>query len=40
MNTLVEREFIIKLINTCVTAGARQRRACEIIDLSARTLQR
>ena len=40
MTSLVERNLIIKLIDTAITQGARQSQACAIINLSARTLQR
>ena len=35
-----EREEIIRLINIARDAGARQSAACEIIGISAKTLQR
>ena len=35
-----EREQVIALLNESVTAGARQAKACEVLGLSERTLQR
>ena len=35
-----EREVIIELISEAQTAGARQSKACEVIGISAKTLQR
>ena len=40
MTTLAERGQIILLVSEAVTSGARQTRACSIISLSQRTLQR
>lgn len=40
MTPLTERNTIISLVNDSITAGARQDRACAVIDLSERTLQR
>ncbi len=40
MTSLVQRRQIMSLIDQAVAAGARQARACEAVDLSARTLQR
>ncbi|MHA3903107.1 DDE-type integrase/transposase/recombinase [Castellaniella sp. WN] len=40
MTSLTQRRQIMALITEAVTAGARQARACEAINLSARTLQR
>jgi putative transposase len=35
-----ERTQIIGLVRACIAQGARQTKACGVIDLSARTLQR
>lgn len=40
MTSPIERTQIIDLIHECMAQGARQRRACAVIDLSHRTLQR
>ena len=40
MTSLSERNMVIALVNDAVVAGARQERACQLIDLSERTLQR
>ncbi len=40
MTSLEERQIVISLISEATTAGARQEHACEILGLSARTLQR
>ena len=40
MTPLTEREHLIKLVSEAVLSGARQARACEVISLAARTLQR
>ena len=40
MTSLVERGQIILLVAEAVTSGARQARACSVICLSPRTLQR
>lgn len=40
MTSLAERDKIILLILEAVTSGARQARACSVISLSPRTLQR
>lgn len=40
MTSLAQRQHIMKLIDEAVAAGARQAKACELIELSARTLQR
>lgn len=40
MTTLAARGQIIQLVSEAVTSGARQARACSIISLSPRTLQR
>jgi putative transposase len=40
MTSPIERIEIIGLINDCISQGARQAKACGVIDLSARTLQR
>lgn len=40
MTSLVQRQNIMLLIDEAVGAGARQARACEVIGLSSRTLQR
>ena len=37
---LAERQRIIALVNEAIHAGARQARACKVIDLSVRTFQR
>jgi putative transposase len=38
--TLTDRQKHAKLINKAVASGARQDKACEVIGLSIRTLQR
>ena len=40
MTTLEERKTLIGLISDATTAGARQVPACEMLGLSARTVQR
>uniref|UniRef100_E6QU60 Transposase n=1 Tax=mine drainage metagenome TaxID=410659 RepID=E6QU60_9ZZZZ len=40
MTTTAERMQIIELVTEAMTAGARQDRACEVICLNERTLQR
>lgn len=40
MTPLTQRKQIIDLVGEAVAAGARQARACQVIELSARTLQR
>ena len=40
MSTLTERTNIIALVGQAIEDGARQDRACEVISLSERTLQR
>jgi transposase InsO family protein len=40
MTSLPKRGEIIEMVATAVAAGARQERACEVIGLSERTLQR
>lgn len=40
MTILAERRQIIMLVSEAVTSGARQARACSVISLSPRTLQR
>lgn len=40
MSTLTERSNIIALVGQAIEDGARQDRACEVISLSERTLQR
>lgn len=40
MSTLTERSNIIALVGQAIKDGARQDRACEVISLSERTLQR
>ena len=40
MTSLAERGQIILLVSEAVTSGARQARACSVISLSTRTLQR
>ena len=40
MSTLTERSNIIALVGQAIADGARQDRACEVISLSERTLQR
>jgi len=40
MTLLAERRQIIMLVSEAVTSGARQARACSVISLSPRTLQR
>ncbi len=38
--TLPDRQHNVKLINEAILSGARQHKACEVIGLSVRTLQR
>jgi putative transposase len=40
MTSPIERTQIIGLVRECIAQGARQIKACGVIDLSARTLQR
>ena len=40
MTTHEEREQVIVLLNESVAAGARRAKACEVLGLSERTLQR
>jgi transposase InsO family protein len=40
MTVLEERKQVIDLLNETTTAGARQTKACEVLGLSERTLQR
>lgn len=40
MTTLEERKQIIVLLDESITAGARQAKACDVLGLSERTLQR
>ena len=40
MTVLEERRQVIELVNEATSAGARQDRACEVLGLSERTLQR
>jgi transposase InsO family protein len=40
MTALEERKTLLGLISEATTAGARQARACEVLGLSARTVQR
>ena len=40
MTSPIERAQIIVLVRECIAQGARQTKACAVIDLSARTLQR
>jgi hypothetical protein len=40
MTSLAQRQSITLLIDEAVAAGARQARACEVIGLNPRTLQR
>lgn len=40
MTSLAQRQNIMTLIDEAVAAGARQARACEVLGLSPRTLQR
>lgn len=40
MTSLTQRQHIMRLIDEALGAGARQDRACEVIGLSPRTLQR
>lgn len=40
MTSLTQRETLVKLISEAVSAGARQSRACQIVGISERTLQR
>jgi len=40
MTSLAQRQSIMLLLDNAVSAGARQGRACEVIGLSPRTLQR
>jgi putative transposase len=38
--TLTDRQEHVELINQAIISGARQDKACDVIGLSARTLQR
>lgn len=40
MTSPAQRKHIMGLVNECINHGARQARACQVIDLSERTLQR
>jgi putative transposase len=40
MTTLEERQQVVELVKEASTAGARQEKACAVLRLSARTLQR
>ena len=40
MTTHEERKQVIVLLNESITAGARRAKACEVLGLSERTLQR
>ena len=40
MTSLLRRQQIVVLVDEAVAAGARRSRACQVIDLSVRTLQR
>jgi len=40
MTVLEERRQVIELVNEATRAGARQDRACEVLGLSKRSLQR
>ena len=40
MTALAERDWVMAMVAEAVVAGARQERACEMISLSERTLQR
>jgi len=40
MTSLIERNTIISMVNDSIASGARQDRACAVIDISERTLQR
>src|ERR1700692_1339849 len=40
MTSLPERDQVMALVAEAIVAGARQERACEVISLSERTLQR
>ena len=40
MTSLTQRGLIMELVSEAVIAGARQERACKVIELSCRTLQR
>lgn len=40
MISIMDRRYAVELIEEAVTAGARQRKACEILEISARTYQR
>jgi putative transposase len=40
MTTLTERQQIVSLVAEATAAGARQAKACAILGLSERTLQR
>jgi len=35
-----DRHYAVELVDEAVTAGARQRKACEILEISTRTYQR
>lgn len=40
MTSLAQRQSLVSLVNEAVAAGARQARACDVVGLSPRTLQR
>lgn len=40
MISLLERQKIVQWIEEAVTSGARKHKACEVADISIRTLQR
>ncbi len=40
MTPIPERNIVLTLVAEAVVSGARQERACNVIDLSERTLQR
>ena len=40
MTSLSERARVMALVSEAVVAGARQDRACKVVELSERTLQR
>ena len=40
MTSLVQRKQVVRLVDEAVVSGARRSRACEVIGLSVRTLQR
>lgn len=40
MTSVSDREKIVKLVNTARATGARLSKACEVLSISSRTIQR